>query len=275
MMFHLNELTIEEQEKAYSKYYYQAYSVPLAEKLALIEQPIATEQALPIEQLNDLLDVGYMGAETGWCCLPNGAAYVANHTKMPGVTVDMVNWWFAWHSLENLRYKLWWPQGHYSISITEKDRQKVLDPSFLPTQKFQGITHHVVEDTGGGKEDIFISFLPPVDAGFNMDRFKAPYVGTVVAANGISSPVNAPTDAPKAPAFMMHFVREIPGGVEFRSRFWIGYQMVGRKPKFLLPSHIKIPAFVPQGLVQHNIYEYTNLAAFLPQLYQEQKGMIE
>lgn len=274
-MIHLKELTVAEKRKSYAKYYYKGESVLSAEKLSLIEQPISADQALPIDKLNDLLDPGYMEVETGWCCLPNGAAYVANHTKMPGVTVDMVNWWFGWHSLDNLRYKIWWPRGHYSISIAEKDRKTILNPNTLPTQRFQGMTHHVVEDAGSGKEDILISFLTPKDAGFDMDRFTAPHVGTLIAANGLSSPVHAPSDTPKAPGFMLHFVREIPGGVEFRSRFWMGYQMIDGVPTLRLPPDIEIPTTVPQGLLKHNICEYTNLAAFLPQLYREQQGLIK
>jgi len=274
-MSKVNDLTVEEREKVYSKYYDRVHALPAAEKIALLKQPIAPEQALPIEKLNDLLNPGYLEVETGWCVLPSGAAYVANHTIMPNVTIDMVNWWFAWHSLESLRYKIWWPQGHYSISIGAEDRRKILSNGTSPAQKFQGITHHVVEDTGNGPEDILISFLTPENAGFAMERCKAPYVGTIVAGNGLSSAVGAPANIPKAPAFMLHFIREIEGGVEFRSRFWIGYQMIEKQPKLLLPPYIKIPAVIPQGLALHNIYEYTNLASFLPQLYHEQQGRIE
>lgn len=271
----MDHLTEEEKEKAYSKYYYRAHAVPSIEKIALLKQPIESRQALPIERLNDLLHPGYREVETGWCVLPCGGAYVANHTFMPDVTIDMVNWWFAWHSLESLRYKIWWPQGHYSISIGAKDRKKVLNPSTPPTQRFQGITHHVVEDTGNGLEDIFINFLTPENAGFAVERCRPPYVGTIIAANGLSSVINAPNNTPKSPAFMLHFVREIPGGVEFRSRFWMGYHMIEKQPKLLLPSHIKVPAFVPQGLAMHNVSEYTNLASFLPQLFHEQQGRME
>jgi len=42
----------------------------------------------------------------------------------------------------------------------------------------------------------------------------------------------------------------------------------------LLPPGMRIPDFVPRGLAIHNVYEYANLASFLPQIYQEQKGLI-
>lgn len=271
----LKELTFEEKAKPYAKYYYLKPAAPDPELLELIkpDSPMDPAKALPIENINDLLNSGYMEVENGYCILPNGAAYAAINTKMPGVTTEMINWWFAWHSLEDLRYKIWWPQGHFGISINEEDRKKVIDPSRLVTEKFQGITHRVLEDIGGGPEDIFISFLHPEDLGFDMSRFKSPNVATLVAANGLSKPVAAPADAPPAPAVMCHFIREIPGGIEFRTRFWMGYHMIDRKPKFLLPPGVRIPEIVPFGLAMHNVLEYANLRAILPQIYSEQKGV--
>jgi hypothetical protein len=196
---------------------------------------------------------------------------------MPGVTIGMVNWWFAWHSLEDLRYKIWWPDGHYAISLSDKDRQKVLDPSRSITQKFQGITHFVIENIGGpSAEKIAISFKAPEDVGFDMSRFKSPNVGTIAAANGVSLMLNPPPglEVHKTPAFMIHFIREIPGGIEFRTRFWMGYHILDKKPHFLLPAGVRIPDFVPRGLAIHNVYEYANLASFLREIYEEQKGAI-
>lgn len=276
-MSNLQELTTAEKAKPYAKYYYREPGPPDPGLLELIQpgKPMNAAEALAIEDINNLLQPGYMQVETGYCVLENGAGYVAVNTKMPGVTVDMINWWFAWHSLEDLRYKLWWPQGHFGISISEQDRKKVLDTNCPITQKFQGITHHVIEDTGGGVEDIFISFLTPEDMGFDMDRFKSPYVATLIAANGLSARVGAPADAPKIPAVMCHFIREIPTGIEFRTRFWLGYQIVDKKPQLLLPPDIRVPEIAPFGLSRHCILEYANLRTLLPQIYQEQKNNME
>ncbi|HWR45500.1 DAPG hydrolase family protein [Sporomusa sp.] len=273
-MSELKELTPEEKEKPYSKYYYMEPAKPYPEMYELIQpgKPMDSAKALLIENLNDLLNPGYMEVETGYCVLPNGAGYVAVNTKMPGVTVDMINWWYSWHSLEDLRYKIWWPQGHFGISISEEDRNTVLDPNTPMTLKFQGITHHVIEDAGGGVEKIAISFLTPEDFGFDMDRFKSPNVGTLVAANGLAVRADAPPGAPKIPAAMCHFIREIEGGIEYRTRFWLGYQIIDKKPKLLLPPGIRVPEIAPFGLAYHNIHEYANLRALLPKLYAEQKG---
>jgi hypothetical protein len=272
------ELTPEEEAKPYAKYFYRKPTPPDPAALKRMENPIDPAKALPIERLNDMLNPGYFEVEAGWCALPQGGLYVANHLKMPGVTVEMVDWWFGWHGLEDLRYKIWFPPGHFGVSMSDRHRAIVLDPDTPPKKKFQGITHYVLEDTNGPSvEKIAISFMTPEAVGFDMDRFKSPNVGTLVAANGSAKMLNPPPGIPdqKSPAFMMHFVREIPEGVEFRTRFWMGYHILDKKPYYCLPKTARIPEIVAKGLAMHNVEEYTNLASFLPQIYEEEKGLIQ
>ncbi len=184
----------------------------------------------------------------------------------------MIFWWFAWHGLEDLRYKLWWPRDHFAISVSDEQRKLILDPDRPITLKFQGITHHVVEDIGGGVDDLFISFMTPEDFGFDVSRFKAPAVATLVAANVVIPPKGAAD--PGAKVSMCHFIREIAGGIEFRTRFWMGYQIVDKKPVLMLPPGAAIPEAVPAGLFKHCIEEYANLHAILPRIYKEQEGRI-
>ena len=271
------ELTAEEKLKPYSKYFFNLPPKPEPKKLAVMEKPIDPGKALPITQINDMLNPGYFEVEAGWCILPDGAAYISNYTQMPGVTVEMINWWFVWHSLENLRYKIWWPDGHFGVSLSDRDREVVLDHNRSLDQKLYGITHFVLENVGGPcAEKIAISWMTPEDIGFDMNRFKAPNVGTALGANGVSLMLAPPPGVPnyKSPAFMIHFVREIANGIEIRTRFWMGYHIMNKKPYFLLPKGVRLPEQVPHGLAVHNVYEYTNLASFLPSIYKEQKGII-
>jgi phloretin hydrolase len=272
------DLTAEEKSRSYSKYFYKKIYPPAPEKVAVMDKPMDPVKALPIEKINDLLNPGYHQVESGWCILPNGAGYIANHITMPGITVDMVNWWMAWHCLESMRYRIWYPPAHFGVSVSDRDRAKVLDVKRSLAQKIHGVTHFVIEDTGGGgPERIAISFMSPEDIGFDMSRFKSPNVGTIFAANGVSQLINPPPGMPnfKSAAFMMHFIREIPGGIEYRTRFWMGYHIVNKIPYLLLPKGVKLPEFVPAGLARHNVHEYANLASFLPEIYQEQKGNID
>jgi hypothetical protein len=273
----IKDLTAEEKAKSYSKYFYRKIVAPTSERLAVMDKPMDPAKALPIERINDLLNPGYHEVETGWCILPNGGGYIANHTIMPGVTVDMVDWWMAWHCLEPMRYRIWYPPAHFGVSVSDRDRTKVLDPKRSLAQKIHGVTHFVLEDTGGGgTEKIAISFMSPENIGFDMSRFKLPNVGTISAANGVSLLMDPPPGVPnfKSPAVMIHFIREIPGGIEYRSRFWMGYHIVNKVPYYLLPKGVRLPEFIPAGLARHNVHEFTNLASFLPELFNEQKGIV-
>jgi phloretin hydrolase len=271
------DLTNEERAKSYSKYFYREIVPPKPESLAVMDRPMDPSKALPIERINDLLNPGYHEVESGWCILPNGSGYIANHTLMPGVTVDMVNWWMAWHGLEPMRYRIWYPPGHFGVNLSERDKAKVMDSRRPLAQKNHGVTHFVIEDVGGGgPEKIAISFMSPEDVGFDISRFKSPNVGTIFAANGVSQLINPPPGVPnfKSPAFMIHFIREIAGGIEYRTRFWMGYHIVNKVPYLLLPNGVRLPEFIPAGLARHNVHEYNNLASFLPSIYAEQNGII-
>ncbi len=265
------ELKKEEKEKSYSKYFYKPIATPNEELMGILKKgPMNPDKALNPENIIKLLEAGYDEVETGYCNLPNGAAYVAVNNKFPGVSIDMINWWFAWHALEDLRYMLWFKDGHYGISISDEDREKILNPETPMLEKFQGRVHYVIEDTGNGPEDIQISFLRPEEIGFDSKEIKERNI-TVVCGNGLAQ---SRAGGPKAPAVMMHLFREVPGGIESRTRFWMGYNKIDKKFCKLIPDGVQIPIQAPMGLAFHNVEEYTNLANILPSLYREMNGEI-
>lgn len=85
---------------------------------ALTAGPIDPSDALPFDEKNDLLKPGYLAKENGYCFLTDGSCYVAVLTRMPGVTGDMLDWWFSWHAQESLRYKIWYPGAHAGTSVS-------------------------------------------------------------------------------------------------------------------------------------------------------------
>jgi hypothetical protein len=262
------ELTAEEKAKVYAKYFYMQPASPDPQQMALMDKPCDAGKAIGPERVNDLLNPGYLDMEIGWCNLPNGTGFIANRTQMPGVTKEMIEWWFVFHALEDLRYKLWYPPQHYSVSVSPETRRKILNPDIPISQKFRGVTHHVVEDIGCGTEDLDINFLEPQQVGFDMARFHEPDVATFVGGYADIGAVNP------ASAIMVHFYREIPGGLEQRTRFWMGYRAHNNKSELTLPPGGKVPEAAIHGLAIHNVREYTNLAAFLPQIYNEMNGTI-
>ena len=270
------QLTPEEETKPYAKYFNKPPAAPAQADMAAMWNPMNPFMALPIEQIGNLLEPGYLPIESGWCVLPNGTGYIANHVKMPGVTIDMINWWFAWHGLEDLRYKIWWPDGCFAASVSDIDRKKILDPSYSIHDKTWGRTHHLVKDIGPGPDYIACSYLRPAeDIGIDMSKFD-PKTMTIMAANGVALTVNPQglEDIHKKALFLCHFFREIPGGVEARGRFYIGCKYLDKVPYKILPPGIVIPEIASKAMGFHNVLEYANLASFLPELYAEQKGVI-
>ena len=69
---------------------------------------------------------------------------------------------------------------------------------------------------------------------------------------------------------MVHFFRPTPTGCELRTRFFFGYKCENGKMVKALPEGMKFPTLAPvKALLHHNIKEFTNLAAILPEVYAE------
>lgn len=256
-MENLKELSDNEKNFSYSKYYYMGMAEQPEELLEKIAAgPVKCTEATIIEKRNDLLQPGYLKTEVGYCVMDNGTAFVANITKMPGVTKEMFEWWFVWHGLEPLRYKIWDRDDHFGVETTHRER--LLDESIPMNERIWGVTHTVVEDTGAGPLPLNINFKSPEEMGFDMNALRNSKVLSIICANGDT-------------AVMVHSIREIPNGVELRSRFWLGYNIVDRKLVKLIPDGVKIPQEVPEGLIRHNVKEFSNLAKILPSLYEEEK----
>jgi hypothetical protein len=68
---------------------------------------------------------------------------------------------------------------------------------------------------------------------------------------------------------MVHECRAVPGGSELRTRFFMGYCVKDGKPHKMIPDGIKMPLEPVQALLKHNMKEFANLAAILPEVYAE------
>ncbi len=261
------DLTAREKERPYSKYFNRPLAPVPKEILDFLQQgPIDPTLATPIDQRNDLLKPGYLPAEMGYCIMPDGSGYVSMLTRMPGVTSEMIDWWFAWHGLEGLRYKIWDPDDHFDSHVAPHDLTRRLDASLTVQQRNWNTTDIVLEDIGTGSVELAISFMSPEDFGYDMDRFRAPNVLTAVNANG------SLVGPGIAMGTFTHFAREIPGGIELRSRFYMGWHIIDKGPVKVAEQ---IPLELTKGLAYHCSKEYSNLAAILPMVYAENIGRID
>ncbi len=250
-------VTEEEKRSPYYKYFlHDLAPISPAAMEMLKRNPLTPETALKPDEVNRLFEPGHLPGEFGWTRLKNGTFVVANRIEMPGVTVEMFDWWFAWHGLDPMRYKMWDSEDHYYCMTRNPEIAR--DETLPMKKRYQNTTHDVVENAGSGKMKIEIAFRDPVDMGFDPEQLKN-FDGTIVCAGN-----------EKGLALMCHFVRPIEGGIELRSHFWIGYGLKNGKPaKLKFPPVRLLPGKLAAGCLAHNVKEYTNLAKFLPEVYAE------
>ncbi|WP_163851494.1 DAPG hydrolase family protein [Pseudooceanicola aestuarii] len=218
------------------------------------------------EQAARMLAPGYLPMETGYARMPDGRIFVACLTDMPGVTPEMIDWWFAWHPMEDQRYKLWHPAEHVSCRAT---RQNGDDAGLSNRQKYLNNPHLVSEHVGAGQVDITITFVDPAEL-FGTADLNAAGIGTALCARvGLQK---APVEVTR----MVHLIRRTEHGVEMRSRFWMGglafthpalQRVLGRLIPRKAIARRAVTETSGQQMLQHCSEEMTHLASFLPGLY--------
>lgn len=198
--------------------------------------------------------------QVGFGTLPDGIGFVCNSTYMPGVTGEMMDWWFAWHSVgADLRYKIWDPEDHYFAKADNAAR--ILDPNVPMNEKTWGVNHYIIEDTGFGPQPLRLGFRSPEVFGYDTSIIGSEKCESLVCAIG----------AGDTAAAMTHKWYPYEDGIMFCSRFWIGYAEKDGKIVRGLPEGARVPSAVTQKLFEHNIKEFTNLASILPEVYEMEK----
>lgn len=231
-----------------------------AEKMALIGIP-SPVPAVPFEERNRFLQ----GTDREYCQIGYGVAedgigFVCNETYMPGVTSEMMDWWFPWHSVgSDLRYKIWDPEDHYFARAN--NAAYVCNPAVPVSQKTWNVDHYIMEDIGNGPSFLRLQFKRPRDFGYDESIIGTKSCESLVCAIG----------AGDCGAAMTHKWIPCQSGILFSSRFWIGYALREGRIVKALPEGASVPLEVPCGLFAHNIKEFTNLASILPEVYAANK----
>jgi len=252
---------------ALEDYLSRPLTAPDPAAIAAIERgPMDPGQAQSAEHVNALLDPAELPGECGWCMLPDGCGYVAMRTPMPGVTGEMVDWWFDWHPRDPVRYRVWHPLAHERNSV---------EPAAAPGAKpYWGTVHHPVEDIGTGTVHARIAFHRPEALGFSPGALEQPGVAAIVA--GFAGDDRRRMQHTK----MVHVFLRTDDGVVLRSRFWLGAVLRPYVPEplaGLLARALNRPAVrrrllppaAPRALARHCAEEYANLAALLPELHMQ------
>ena len=271
----VRQLTPEEEAKPYAKYYHRPVTPPDADLIAQIkpDAPIDPALALPPERISDLLDPGYHEVETGWCIMPNGTGYLAVHNRMPGVTVEMLDWWFWWHSMASMRYGLWYPPGHYGISISKKSRAKLSRPE--RAGQGEDLRPHRPRGRGHryGRRGHLHQLLRPRGDGLRHEPLPRARTSRPSTAASASTSRRAPSRATsgRPPSCATSSARS-------RRRRRVPLALLDglqahRRQAGAAPSR-RASRCRPRcryGLADHNVKEYCNLKSLLPEIWAEFK----
>lgn len=253
-------VTEEEKLSPLYKYFEEDLSIPMEQLVAMVDaNSMDPATALRAPDINKLFDEGYLPGEFGYCRFEDGTGTIANCTDMPDVTVEMMDWWFAWHGLEPLRYKIWDPKNH--IHCLTRNPEQALDRSLSLKERFWNTTHDICETHLPGEEPgrVPVTFRYPGDIGFSPEKL-ADFKGTIICSGN-----------EKAPVIMTHFVRPKGDGVEVRSRFWYGWSVINGVPTKNCPPGFQVPEIRLRHSLIHLINEFHNLSLLLPRVYAEYK----
>lgn len=209
----------------------------------------------PLERKNEILSNAELQAEVGYTKMDDGTYLVSMVCPMPHITVDMIEWWFWWHTQDNLRYQVWYPGAHISIKYHRKDRaffEQQAVPDFVPN------TQCPVERIGGMKMPLRIDFVTPEQFGFSRQLMEENNISKIVCGH-----VGAFNNLVKHTE-MAHIFKQTEDGLFMISRFWLGNTM-----KSSLLRKLIITDDMARGMAEHCCIEYRNLCEILPMLYKE------
>lgn len=258
-----------DENKSYYKYYLKDFAVLPESKVKFLENPIGKmEDGLNIHERNKLFDPRYLPDEKGIFPTADGGKLVSNNTYFKDTTGEMMQWWFAWHGLDPLRYAIWDPYDHYGLEASFEDKKKMANPNLPLREKCCNVLHVVEESLVMGEPPatLFLNFKDPKDVGYDAEQIGTESCSFMVCANvEIQSPMG------RIPIFMTHMTRDLKDGCELRSRFWMGYNIIDSKAEYLMPGGMEFPMEMAKQLLGHNFNEFTNLAEILPDVYKEEK----
>ena len=207
----------------------------------------------PFDEKNNILLDRALQQETGFRRFENGDYLVSMTCPMPGVTPEMIAWWFWWHPQKSERYRMWFPGEHFFVGYAKKDRAYFSAPACPP---FAPNTQYPIEKIGALALPLEIDFMTPESFGFDpavMADNDIPIIvcGHVSAMYGLVPHTE-----------MAHIFRRTDDGLFLISRFWIGKRL-----KNPLLRKAVLTDKTAEGMATHCFQEYRNLAKLLPPLF--------
>lgn len=254
--------------KAYAKYWNaQMAPLPNAAVEAICRGPMAPVLFTGLDEAKLLTDQNSDKVENGFALTPDGGLLIAINTEMPGSTPEMVDWWFAWHSDEPERYKLWHPKAH--VHARWEDGKTASDYK-NPQSIYIGRTSIVDEYVGSELGTYAIQFIDPKELELDKRTLESKSSTAICARVGFAGfPINF--------GYLIHHVIKTASGSVMRSRFWVGPPFATARPgnswaapMVEIAKMVKAPNETnARNLLVHCAEEMAHLASFLPALYKE------
>jgi DAPG hydrolase PhiG domain len=221
---------------------------------------------LPVKDLA-IKEITKSKTQNGFAITSDGSMHINLETQMPGVTPQMIDWWFGWHSDSPERYKLWHPKAHVHAQWQDLPPSRTAGRS-----RYVGFTSIVDEFIGTQMLRARIQFQAPSAIGLIDASVEGGIDATAICARvGLD-------EIPMDMGFLAHHIEVIPGGSLMRSRFWIGPQYFSARKSFFRPmipvlrKLITLKQEDARDLLEHCAQEMNHLATFLPDLYRQESG---
>lgn len=204
---------------------------------------------------NKILSDHKLWYECGYVKLTDGSYLVSMVTAMPKVTKEMVSWWFWWHVQDSKRYKAWYPNEHYKISYSKKNKQYFNSKTQPP---FQTNIQYPIERVGKLLAPLSIEFVSPTDFGFTEELMEQNNVEIIICGHvGVFKGLIPNTE-------MAHIFVQAEEGPLLVSRFWLGKNVKSNMLKKLLVTEKQAKC-----MAIHCSVEYNNFAKKIPMMYNE------
>ena len=214
-------------------------------------------EGTPFDAKNRILSDAALQREIGYHRLDNGTYQVSMICPMPGITPEMIEWWFWWHPQADERYRVWFPGDHIGISYAIKDRDYFTTPS---RPVFRSNTQFPRERINGRILPLRIDFVPPEEFGFSRVTMAQNDIPLIVCGHvGVFGGLIWHTE-------MAHIFKQTDDGLCLISRFWIGQTLTNPLLRRLI-----LKDSLAKAMAEHCCIEYRNLAAILPRLFVQER----
>lgn len=177
----------------------------------------------PFASKDDILLTPSLQEEVGYGRFPDGRWLVSMTCPMPGISFDMVDWWFWWHCREDIRYQAWFPGEHFACSW-KKSQAEWFEADSKPP--FQPNTKYPTERIGSMRMRLRIDFTTPAGFGFSEEAVAEGGVAGIVC--GHVSILNGLVPNTE----MAHIYFHDRDGLRLASRFWLGQSLPGLYGKY-------------------------------------------